>query len=434
MSDPSPAPLKNPRYRHISRSAAKRESVQLLGSIRDLQLRFSQAGLVEHRSGAGVGIRSGLGEIGEKEGEEENVPPSSSSVTSEREQLEKARRRHARPWKEVGNVRMEVGQAKTEASALVVTIKALWELYAPLSPVNPTSQASGTGRESETLTPSLPSPTSTNDEFDTRSTLVSTAQATRRIRTLALAVSHPRKVSTPVPPPTCNLRRVSGSAAASRFSGAGLPRAVSYTTDRRGSSGAGSAGEKAGEGQSDDWEDLRKVALDVLAALRLLEEDLRIDEAVNSPARTVFDEPESVNGAANGPAAGTGQSGEHDYDEEYSFNALAQGDEGRGQQTWEERIMSENRTYRPLDQSSRVKGAREAVRKWAEVVERIFGVSEASKSEMGAWVKGEWDGRPVELVHAFLQAYLPSELLELLPAMDPRDPNRSRDALLSRLS
>jgi hypothetical protein len=90
-------PLKNPKYRHISRSAAKRESVQLLGSIKDLQLHFSRVGL-EHKPGVGAGVKGpglGLGTVGEEE-DEENRPPSSASGTEGRDG--RGKRSSCRRW------------------------------------------------------------------------------------------------------------------------------------------------------------------------------------------------------------------------------------------------------------------------------------------------------------------------------------------------
>jgi hypothetical protein len=103
-----PTFLKNPKNRHISRSAAKRESVQLLGSIKDLQLHFSRAGLVEHRLGAGVGVKGVLGGIqegiGSNAGEgSENRPPGRFGYVSKGS----SRARERKPWKDIEMPRID---------------------------------------------------------------------------------------------------------------------------------------------------------------------------------------------------------------------------------------------------------------------------------------------------------------------------------------
>ncbi|BEI92491.1 uncharacterized protein CcaverHIS019_0501190 [Cutaneotrichosporon cavernicola] len=145
--EPSPvqAPLRRKYHRYISRSAAKRDSVAILPSIRDLQLHFSSGG-VAHRDGAGAGIRTNpLGAVPE--------------------------RAEHKPWKEVALNRIAPREARKEATFLAREVSATWA--AEGAPV------------------------------DLRSVFVDTAAAVRRMRTLALSLATAgRRVSTPRAPAT----------------------------------------------------------------------------------------------------------------------------------------------------------------------------------------------------------------------------------------
>lgn len=143
--EPSPlqAPLRRKYHRHISRSAAKRDSVATLPSIRDLQLHFSGGG-VAHRDGSGAGIRaSPLGAV-----------------------LERAEHK---PWKEVALTHIAPSEARKEASFLAREVSATWALQG--SPAN------------------------------VQTVFVDTAAAVRRMRALALSLATVgRQVSTPRAP------------------------------------------------------------------------------------------------------------------------------------------------------------------------------------------------------------------------------------------
>ena len=376
---PGSAPLKNPKYRHIARSAAKRESVQMLGSIKDLQLHFSRAGL-EHRDGAGAGVR-GLGQV--DEGDEENHPPLDPKLKKER-----------RPWKEVESTRIEPKDAMREARSLVGNVRSLWGLGMPSSPSMAFS-----------LSPLSPvSPANPRHQQDTRTTLVSTAEAIRRVRTLAMSVSHPssagRRHSGPaalLPPksrPRASLSTPSRPNA--------LPRAVSYAQAEKKSS-LGPVYQRP-----DELGQLRRVAIEILHGLRHLEERLRIEPADASAPIVASQEFQR---ALSPPAEGSSGSSVPDtsggsttftepesYDseeEEYSLNNLAQESEKEHLVTWEERIVNENRMYKNWDQEeSRVANVRDSIRRWVGVVEGLFGVRDrVGAEELESWVKEDmWAG------------------------------------------
>ena len=453
-------PLKNPKYRHISRSAAKRESVQLLGSIKDLQLHFSRAGLVEHRPGAGVGVK-GLGSL--DEGDEENRPPSALGPGGDWEK----EKRERRPWKEVELPRVDPIQARREVRGLVTTVRNLWGLGMPASP----SMVYFNNN-----TPTSPTRTTTRVR-DTATTLVTTAQTLRRVRTLAFSISH------------TSSRRSSGSALVvpkskarvsistpSRPSGGGLPRAVSYNhTERKSSLGP------LDETREDMSGELRKAALEILTGLRTLEERLRVTDQSSSDTAQPPDSTQSAHTVPPSSAAGidvpqrtlspgggsTASSSMLDAestrptsmtfsepetynseDEGYSFNAFAQDQHTEPIQTWEERIVNERREYGNMEaEEARVETVREGVRRWVGVVERLFGVREGfGVGELEEWARDEWDGRAlgrcqveyclvadgaIERLHSFLLAHLPLSLALLLPSTASAD---FPQIFLSRLS
>jgi len=402
-SDLPPSFLKNPKSRHISRSAAKRESVQLLGSIKDLQLHFSRTGQVEHRPGAGVGVR-GLGGIGEgdEDGEgEENRAPYGDLGRGGIKQRESQRER--RPWKDVEVRKIDIEEAKKEVRGLVYEIGEIWSLGIPVSP------------SSATLTITSPTRSTRPVQTDTRTVLVKTAQAIRRARVLSLSISHQagqstRRVS------TSSLHSGRPSGARSSISTPARPgglRAVSYgVTEKKSSLGPGNSLR-----EDDVAGRLRGAALEVLAGLRGLEERLR-NQAEQSETTTYLHGLRGQSPLGEGSTASSSildtastrptsaaASAIYSDPEEYAFeedeytntlNMLAQAEleEGRTKETWEERIVSEHREYRDLQaEESRVESVRESVRKWMMIVNAMFG-GVIGVQEVPAWAKEEdWKTR-----------------------------------------
>lgn len=399
MSDPIPtetarstsplpplAPLQNPKYRHISRSAAKRESVQMLGSIKDLQMHFSRAGLVEHRAGSGVGVK-GLGGIDEGE-DDENVPPGPSKPRISRER---------RPCKDVELPKVEPAQARREARGTMARVRNLWGItggsgsmamspsYSIVNFSSPISPADSGGRRCAAR--------------GTGTVLVDTAKAIRRVRSLALGLnasgSRNRRVSGSallVPKP----KHHSGFSTPSRPS-SGMPRAVSSSSAPRARSSLGH------EVKDDGMGELRKAALDVLAGLRVLEERLRIVEVPSklpSPVRALSPGVSSGSSVVGTDSTRPTSAEPDTYDSDegdYSFNAFAQDGQEVGEgRTWEERIVAEGREYRDLgEEDDKVDGVREAVRRWIGVVEGLFNVREGDVGELEDWAREHWEGRPL---------------------------------------
>jgi hypothetical protein len=394
------APLKNPRYRHISRSAAKRESVQLLGSIKDLQLHFARAGLVEDRPGSGAGTSPLSGSIEEGGEDEENTPPVIASSAQ----------RARKPWKEVELPRIDAEQARREARSAVGRVRSLWDLRSAGSvsnilspsasmsfPASPTTQGGRTRRK------------------DTTVVLVDTAKAIRRVRDLALSssagkVDSGRRVSGSALVPSKTNR--SGFSTPSRPSGViSLPRAVSYPA-------SATSPRPPNQPKEDGLAELRKAALDVLAGLRTLEESLRVDpirgecltaspvDCLGGDARACSPEdPGSVSSDSHSgmsdftrpTSTGLTDVAEEDFDEEdeYNINALVAEEAVGPTQTWEERIVSEAREYRDLnEEGEKLEGLRDAVKRWIGVVEGLFGVQEGSP-ELEDWAREDWTGRPL---------------------------------------
>lgn len=87
-----------------------------------------------------------------------------------------------------------------------------------------------------------------------------------------------------------------------------------------------------------------------------------------------------------------------DYETEYNLNTLAAADTETQQvtQTWEERIVAENRVYQQLSEDEwqeMTAGVRESIQRWIAVVVRMFAVGN-SVDVPGAWVDAvAWDGR-----------------------------------------
>ncbi|OCF56091.1 hypothetical protein L486_06032 [Kwoniella mangroviensis CBS 10435] len=440
-------PLRNPKYRHVSKSAAKRESVQMLGSIKDLQLHFSRAGMVEHRPGAGAGVKGiSLSSLGEEAEGEENRPPSA---------LGQSRRSSDRkPYKEVELPRIDPEDARREAKDIINDVRGIWGLSLPV-PISPNS-ATTSGLPSSK---SLCFPVNFDDEDlggrgemrtseDIQNALVRTAQSIRRIRFLALSISHQHN----------SVRKVSGGSQASslfpsRLGGAGKLRSSLSTPSRpsaskplRTISNPNTANERNSLGILDEREDtlgeLRKAALEVLTCLRELEERLRVsreEDRVQTPTQErpfssnseeqeqeVFSEPDNY---------------DSEEDELYNPNNLAMNSEDKSTMTnWEDRILSERREYKDLndnDWEKEARNTRENMGKWVGIVERLFVFVDESDGQDGGqglenWARDEdWQNKGLEQLHAFLISNLPLDLALRLPSTHSDD---FESSLLSRLS
>lgn len=407
------APLRNPRHRHISRSAAKRESVQLLGSIKDLQAHFARAGFVEHRAGAGVGLKgsSNLNTLGEDDdeaggqglGHGENRPPVRNDKRVER-----------RMWKEVELPRIDPSAARQEARRIASRMRMTWNV----------SSGASTSSGSSSLV-SSPSTAFHPDLLpkDTRSMLVSTAQSIRTIRNLALAIAHSHRSNDRRSSASGQAHPRSGSKLRTSFSTpsrpSGMPRAVSLGVPERKSS----LGMVMEGPQEDVHSDLRRAAIEVLASLRALEETLRVYhdtteddsddmqrttspiESVGTSSTTVDASTTVTSQRPSSSSRSTNFSDGDEYyqedEEEYNLNALAAADaENAHTQTWEERLVVEDRRYRDVSDTADIDGAEDrighvedSVKKWLRIVERMFHVSRDEPAEMGSWVKPDmWEG------------------------------------------
>lgn len=194
-----------------------------------------------------------------------------------------------------------------------------------------------------------------------------------------------------------------------------MPRAVSLgVPEQKSSLGVVSEGP-----QEDIHADLRKAAIEVLASLRALEEVLRLDEGnsdnevtlrTESPVESVGTASTAVDTSTtltsqrpSSSARSTDRSESDDYyyedEDEYNLNALAQTDvDDTHTQTWEERLVAEDRKYRDMAESDSTGSDRahveESVARWLKVVERIFHVSQSETIEVGPWASPEiWEGR-----------------------------------------
>lgn len=394
---------------------------------------------MEHWRGAGAGVKSSsLGVLGEEEDisqlrlESENRPPS-DDVT---------KRRERRAWKEVELVKVDPVQAGREARDVTRRLRALWRMESSGSPTSPTS---GSSSSSSFSIPSpdhhldMPSPT------EIRHALVGTAQAIRQIRTLALATSYThtalqtaRRVSGSILPRPSKLRP--SFSTPSRPSG--MPRAVSLGLPERKSS-LGVLQESSNSQDEDAHADLRKAAWEVLAGLRTLEERLRT-VPLTGGGQDPLDPPRPHSGRDTSPASETGEASSSstndiyttagsstssanetfttaattlrpssalsdippgkasdlylvDDETEYNLNAMAEPNiEEKQMQTWEERIVAENREYSVTSEEEWqvvTQGLRRSVEKWMGVVEKMFLGSKVGPGDE-SWVKAElWDGR-----------------------------------------
>lgn len=376
---PPPQPLLNPKYRHISRSAAKRESVQLLGSIKDLQRHFLRAASIEHRPGAGIGVK-GLGTLGE---EEENRDPADSLSAS----TNGGPSRDRKLWKEVELQRVDIETARKEVKAIISDLRGLWSL------------GRGTPGTSASTSPTTP----TFGQTDTQQLLVRTARSIRRVRELSLSITQTgRKVSngmSTLPRPKQGRTSISTPSRPA----ATLPRAVSASGStlpvRQSSLGAIAAANDP----SDTFGSLRRAAMEVLAGLRGMEERLRLQSntapvletgsglsGTQSVSTSSTDDPSrppsSMSGLVSEP-----ESMNEQEEEEWNMNILAaDGDLHRHIETWEERIAAEGREYRAISSGEAGK-EREAVRRWLGVVESVFR-SDGEREATGRWADGDWEG------------------------------------------
>lgn len=392
----SASALRNPRHRHISRSAAKRESVQMLGSIKDLQAHFARAGFVEHRPGAGVGVKgSGLSAFEEEAGlGTENRPPMARDE----------RRTERKTWKEVNLPKVDPAAARREARAIVGSMRATWGLQLP-------SSSSGSSFMVSSPTAYFYPDTSSKD---TRSALVSTAQSIRTIRTLALATSHISRPSDRRVSSSSQILPRAGSRLRPTFSTpsrpSGMPRAVSL-----GVPNTTSALGVLEEGPQEDMQaDLRKAAIEVLACLRALEENMRLEARHSGfirdhDAAGIIESNDSASTNLGTDTASTSvrplseANDYHDYqddEEEYNLNALALAEFENQQhtQTWEERIVADERQYMEIEALDRtpewLKHLKDSLSRWINVVERIFRMPREGALEIELWAKPElWHGR-----------------------------------------
>ena len=374
---------------------------------------------MEHRAGAGVGLKgsSNLNTLGEDDEVRDNL-----GVGENRPPLRDDKRVERRMWKEVELPRIDPSAARQEARRIASRMRMTWN--GSTSSTTALSGATGSSSGSSSLV-SSPSTAFHPDLVpkDTRSMLVSTAQSIRTIRNLALAIAHSHR---------SNDRRASASVQSLPRNGSklrpsfstpsrpsGMPWAVSLgVPERKSSLGIVMEGP-----QEDVHSDLRRAAIEVLASLRALEEVLRvthdteddgsdgvirtsspIDSVGTGTSSTTLDASTTI--TSQRPSSSSRSTnlseGEEFYEdeEEYNLNALAAADaENAHMQTWEERLVVEDRRYRALsetgDAQDRIGHVEDAVKKWLRIVERIFHVSRDEPAEIGSWVEpGMWDGLP----------------------------------------
>lgn len=337
------SPAMRKYHKHISRSAAKRESVSALPSIKDLKQRWSSGGQVEHRAGSGVGIR-----------------PSPLAAPSEEEEHNRSPER--KPYKEVQLARVAPAEARREADDLVGQICDLW----------------GVGRGTSSQSTSSPS----EPPADVAELLVKTARAVRRVRSLNLAAVDPgqRRVSVPLPRVPA---RFSTPSRPSGGPGQSMPRIAS------------SSKPTASE-EEDKSAPVRRAALDLLGQLRHLEERLRVQSAETSevPGESSLSTDESTTRVLSSRRASMAESESEDMmwsDEEYNINEAAREAEmARTHAPWEERLVSEARDYRKVagqEWTDQSEPARSAVQRWVTAVEGIFAESKDKPSD--PWVISE---------------------------------------------
>lgn len=409
----SAAAMRAKYHRHISRSAAKRDSVAQLPSIRDLRIHFGGGAKAEHRAGLGVGIRA-LGATYEDNDEHRSSGESPRPVR--------------KPYKDVQLVRVGPEQARSEARQLVGIVRTSWGVVR-------TRTKSSLAVLSAPARP--PSPTAPPD--DVRSLLVETARAVRRVRILALSLVHTgqRRVSAPLKGGIFNTP-----------SRPAVPRVVSGGTLLSASNVPTQATQPP-----DPTAAVRRAALDLLGHLRTLEERMRLQH--NAPTVVIIPEaaeptfatslieefpPDLPLNAPQSRRLSTGSlrpsqtSSVDDIfsdDDDWNVNMAAAREadlEGeRSRQAWEERLVLEERAYKPLEArhwSDESAAVRAAVGRWTEAVERAFGERYSDD------VPNEWAETPEGpfRIYDFFAAHLSPEHAALLPL--PTD----YSALLNRLS
>ena len=90
------------------------------------------------------------------------------------------------------------------------------------------------------------------------------------------------------------------------------------------------------------------------------------------------------------PASGIEEE-KDEWEEDYNFNTDPE--ETKHKQTWEERIMSEQREYNPLkDAQTQVDLVQHSVSRWIAVVEILFEV-EHDLEELKSWARDDWTGK-----------------------------------------
>jgi hypothetical protein len=176
--------------------------------------------------------------------------------------------------------------------------------------------------------------------------------------------------------------------------------------------------------------ELRRAALDVLAGLRSIEESLRtplnvhseeeVDRQLSPIGETSETSSSALDVSSTGPnsirpqsaASGTYSQLETylDDEEEYSFNSMAQTGEIEHVQTWEERLVSEGREFRSLEeQEDKERSVRESVRKWILTAERVFLVGALEEDvRVEEWAMDSWEGKVLGA------SYVPSRLNQLM--------------------
>lgn len=371
----------------------------------------------------------GLNALGEEE--EENRDPSERVGEGSRSSFAGKERR---PWKEVEMKRIDVDMARKEVKTLLGDLRGIWGL-------------GGSSSSSTSTSPTSP----TFSQNDTQHLLVNTAQTIRRVRELSLSLTQSRRRVSPgmstLPRPNKGRTSISTPSRPS----ATLPRAVSGQALPERKSSLGMQHER-----SDEFAELRRAALEVLAGLRGMEERLRLfptatsDQVASSSSglsTTSIDNMSRPNSSLSGITSEPESFTDPD-EEDWNMNVLAaDGDLHRHIETWEERIAAEGREYIAVGPGD-IGKEREAVRRWVGVVDRLFR-AEGEGDALGRWVEGNWEGRESgeymlswigywleradseERIHDFLLAHLPLDLQLHLPSTQKDD---YRSALLSRLS
>lgn len=379
------AAMRKSYHRHMARSAAKRESVAALPSIRDLQIHFSGGGGVQHRVGAGAGIR-----------------PSPLGAMKEEPDVHK-------PWKEVQLVRVHPDQAREEANNLAREVGAQW-----------------------TIQSSPP---------DLRAVFVDTASAVRRVRTLAMSLTPPgqRRVSAPQRPPGAfsTPSRPSGVGQSSaRVVSVPLPQAVDPAAPLR-----RAAIDFLGHLRALEERLRNKNDVPTMVIIPENSEPSLVDSPVDETHPRSRSRSLSPTRGANGTNSA---SCDEDWseDEDYDVNAAARlAEAARSHPPWEDRILNEARSYRTVSDNEWAResaAAHEAAHRWVDVVGRLF--REHIDSPTDVWVvegnsgMGEcgcvkwYHELTADRVHDFLVAHLTAEHAALLP------PASDEHKLLDRLT